>query len=87
MRTVYGEGAEAHMKRQLRDWLDLSLSRGLPSSLLLLSRAFTITAASEPDKRKAQIESLKETLSTLPEEVIQDVGFEACAEEESRWGL
>lgn len=30
--------------RQLRDWLDLSLHRGLPSSLLLLSRAFTITA-------------------------------------------
>lgn len=32
------------MRRQLQDWLDLSLHRGLPSSLLLLSRAFTITA-------------------------------------------
>lgn len=44
MRAPYGEGAVRFMQRQLRDWLDLSLHRGLPSSLLLLSRAFTITA-------------------------------------------
>ena len=45
MRGPFGEGAVAFMRRQLQDWLDLSLHRGLPSSLLLLSRAFTITAS------------------------------------------
>jgi len=45
MRAPFGEGALPLMRRQLQDWLDLSLHRGLPSSLLLLSRAFTITAA------------------------------------------
>lgn len=44
MRGPFGEGAVPFMRRQLQDWLDLSLHRGLPSSLLLLSRAFTITA-------------------------------------------
>ena len=45
MRASFGEGALSFMRRQLQDWLDLSLHRGLPSSLLLLSRAFTITAS------------------------------------------
>ena len=33
----------AILERQLEDWLDLSLERKLPPSLLILSRAFTIT--------------------------------------------
>lgn len=34
LRAPYGEGAAQFMRRQLEDWLDLSLNRGLPSSLL-----------------------------------------------------
>lgn len=45
MRAPFGEAAAAFMRRQMQDWLDLSLHRGLPSSLLLMSRAFTITAS------------------------------------------
>jgi LETM1 and EF-hand domain-containing protein 1, mitochondrial len=48
MRGVYGEGANAYMRGQLRGWLDLSLNHGLPSSLLLLSRAFTLTGVEQP---------------------------------------
>ena len=44
MRAPFGEGARLYMERQMEDWLDLSLARQLPSSLLLLSRAFTVTA-------------------------------------------
>jgi len=83
MRAPYGQGAAAFMARQLEDWLELSLDRGLPSSLLLLSRAFTITAGTRPgagaeEAEQARIESLKATLSTLPEEAIEDVEYEAC---------
>uniref|UniRef100_A0A7S0S1J7 Mitochondrial proton/calcium exchanger protein n=1 Tax=Chlamydomonas leiostraca TaxID=1034604 RepID=A0A7S0S1J7_9CHLO len=83
IRAVYGEGAVRYMQRQMRDWLDLSLHRGLPSSLLLLSRAFTITAKQpsmvlEPtEKSEAAYSSLKETMGTvIPEEVVETVAAE-----------
>ncbi|EFJ43438.1 hypothetical protein VOLCADRAFT_106866 [Volvox carteri f. nagariensis] len=64
---------------QLQDWLDLSLHRGLPSSLLLLSRAFTITASVKDVAAKKDLayEKLKETLSVIPEEVVETVEYEA----------
>ncbi|KXZ44449.1 hypothetical protein GPECTOR_67g289 [Gonium pectorale] len=79
MRAPFGAGAVAFMRRQLQDWLDLSLHRGLPSSLLLLSRAFTITASVKDVAAKKDLayEKLKETLSVIPEEVVERVEFEA----------
>eukprot|EP00198_Chlamydomonas_reinhardtii_P011810 XP_001701147.1 predicted protein [Chlamydomonas reinhardtii] len=73
MRAPFGEGAVAFMRRQMHDWLDLSLHRGLPSSLLLLSRAFTITASVKDVAAKKDLayEKLKETLSVIPEEVVE----------------
>jgi hypothetical protein len=67
-----------------QNWLELSLNHGLPSSLLLLSRAFTLTA---PTPRVAagapgaadELGRVKETLLTLPEEVIKEVGIEVAA--------
>jgi hypothetical protein len=38
MKAVYGDRADSYMRNQMRGWLELS-QRGLPSSLLLLSRA------------------------------------------------
>jgi LETM1 and EF-hand domain-containing protein 1, mitochondrial len=84
MRTPFGEGAEKFMRQQLEEWLDWSLHRSLPSSLLLLSRISTFTVSSGPKagKRSAQsssqmdvssIDSIRETLSTMPEEVVEDV--------------
>jgi hypothetical protein len=73
----------------LQNWLELSLSHGLPSSLLLLSRAFTLTT---PTPRVAtgrpgaadELGRVKETLLTLPEEVIKDVGLEVAAPTSSK---
>ncbi|KAG2423597.1 hypothetical protein HXX76_015234 [Chlamydomonas incerta] len=78
MRAPFGEGAVAFMRRQMHDWLDLSLHRGLPSSLLLLSRAFTITASVKDVAAKKDLayEKLKETLSVIPEGVVERVEFE-----------
>ncbi len=47
MKALYGDGCEDIMRQQMESWLDLHLSRGLPSSLLLLSRAFTITSGAQ----------------------------------------
>jgi hypothetical protein len=56
----------------------------MPSSLLLLSRAFTLTSplpSTAPGAPGAadDLGRVKETLLTLPEEVIQDVGLEVAA--------
>ncbi|ONK57880.1 uncharacterized protein A4U43_C09F5150 [Asparagus officinalis] len=56
------------MRQQLRDWLDLSLNRSLPSSLLILSRAFTVSGKLKPE------EAVVATLSSLPDEVVDTVG-------------
>lgn len=47
--------------------------RALPSSLLLLSRAFTVTQPLESPSEDAPFESLKETISSLPNKVWHSV--------------
>lgn len=54
------------MRQQLRDWLDLSLNHSLPSSLLILSRAFSVSG-----KRPEEV--VQEAISSLPDEVVDTV--------------
>ena len=56
------------MRHQLKDWLDLSLNQSVPSSLLILSRAFTVSGKMKPE------EAVVATLSSLPDEVVGTVG-------------
>ncbi|KAL6903575.1 hypothetical protein ACP4OV_004388 [Aristida adscensionis] len=56
------------MQQQLKDWLDLSLNRSMPSSLLILSRAFTVSGKMKPE------EAVVATLSSLPDEVVDTIG-------------
>ncbi|XP_058094344.1 uncharacterized protein LOC131240233 isoform X2 [Magnolia sinica] len=65
------------MRQQLRDWLDLSLNHSVPSSLLILSRAFTIVGKVRPE------EAVQATLSSLPDEVVDTVGVTALPSEDS----
>lgn len=59
------------MRAQLADWLDLSQKKEIPSSLLILSRAFLYTRADGTVETGS--ESLVEALGSLPEDVIMDV--------------
>ena len=52
--------------RQVKLKRVLWLARALPSSLLLLSRAFTVTQPFQTPKPTAAYDSLKETLGALP---------------------
>ncbi|KAI7997704.1 Mitochondrial proton/calcium exchanger protein [Camellia lanceoleosa] len=56
---------------QLRDWVDLSLNYSVPSSLLILSRAFTVSGKVKPE------EAVQATLSSLADEVVDTVGVTA----------
>lgn len=65
------------MRQQLHDWLDLSLNHSVPSSLLILSRAFSVSGRVRPE------EAVQATLSSLPDEVVDTVGVTALPSEDS----
>lgn len=65
------------MRQQLHDWLDLSLKYSVPSSLLILSRAFTVSGKVKPE------EAVQATLSSLPDELVDSVGVTALSSEDS----
>jgi LETM1 and EF-hand domain-containing protein 1 len=71
--------SERNMQFQLTQWLDLSLHKNMPLTLLLLSRAFSLHLNREDARFQAeQIEKtglmLLSTLADLPDKTIQDVG-------------
>ncbi|KAA3490763.1 LETM1 and EF-hand domain-containing protein 1, mitochondrial-like [Gossypium australe] len=76
-RGLLGLLSVEEMRQQLRDWLDLSLNHSVPSSLLILSRAFTVSGKVRPE------EAVQATLSSLPDEVVDTVGVTALPSEDS----
>lgn len=73
----------ANMQRQLEDWLELSMNAQLPSSLLILSRAFTITHLRLEDSDTTAVKDIRDTLASLPDEAFGKVEVETCVEEDS----
>ncbi|KAM3203021.1 hypothetical protein P3L10_030647 [Capsicum annuum] len=61
----------------LRDWLELSLNHSVPSSLLILSRAFTVSGKVKPE------EDIQATFSSLPDEVVDAVQVTSMPSEDS----
>nr|VDD09401.1 unnamed protein product [Brassica oleracea] len=74
-RGMLGTLSVEEMRQQLRDWMDLSLNHSVPSSLLILSRAFTVAGRVEADAVRA-------TLSSLPDEVVDTVGVTSLPSED-----
>ncbi|XP_047317004.1 mitochondrial proton/calcium exchanger protein-like [Impatiens glandulifera] len=64
------------MRQQLRDWLDLSLNHSVPSSLLILSRSFTVSGKLRPE------EAVQAALSSLPDELVDSVGVTVLPSED-----
>lgn len=76
-RGMLGLVSVEEMRQQLRDWLDLSLNHSVPSSLLILSRAFMVSRKLKPE------EAVQATLSSLPDEVVDTVGITSLPSEDS----
>ncbi|KAG6586138.1 Mitochondrial proton/calcium exchanger protein, partial [Cucurbita argyrosperma subsp. sororia] len=76
-RGLLGLLSVEEMRKQLRDWLDLSLNYSVPSSLLILSRAFSVSGKVRPE------EVVQATLSSLPDEVVDTVGVTALPSEDT----
>lgn len=59
--------SKSDLRAQLSDWLDMSQDKAVPGSLMVLSRAFLYTGE----------DGLKEALSSLPDDVVEDVTMAA----------
>lgn len=63
--------SENQLKKQLKEWIDISLNDKVPTSLLLLSRALMIPEnVTTSDKLKATISALPETVVTQAKAAI-----------------
>ena len=69
-RGIHSERSEEYMRRKLGDWLELSLEHDVPISLLVLSRAFSVSLAGVRDVELS--EGLAQTLKHIPDVVVQD---------------
>uniref|UniRef100_A0A0R0IKX1 Letm1 RBD domain-containing protein n=1 Tax=Glycine max TaxID=3847 RepID=A0A0R0IKX1_SOYBN len=76
-RGMLGMLSVEEMRQQLRDWLDLSLNHSVPSSLLILSRSFTVSGRLKPE------EAVQATLSSLPDEVVDTIQVTSLPSEDS----
>ncbi|KAK7359113.1 hypothetical protein VNO77_01059 [Canavalia gladiata] len=76
-RGMLGLLSVEEMRQQLRDWLDLSLNHSVPSSLLILSRAFTVSGKLKPE------EAVQATISSLPDEVVDTIQVTSLPSEDS----
>ncbi|TDH68983.1 hypothetical protein CCR75_000946 [Bremia lactucae] len=59
--------------RQMRQWLDLSINKNVPASLLIMSRALNITATDNLEQ------ALATSMSSMDEEVVTEVALAAKA--------
>jgi LETM1 and EF-hand domain-containing protein 1 len=61
--------SEERLKLQLKQWLDLSLNKKVPPSLLLLSQAFMLPETTTTS------EKLAVTISALPDTVVSTTSY------------
>lgn len=66
----------ARLRDDLSMWLDLRLTQGVPSTLLVLSNAFVYTQVKESDEISSQIDALQDVLSSIPEELFHEIELE-----------
>nr|KJB38026.1 hypothetical protein B456_006G232800 [Gossypium raimondii] len=75
-RGMLGVLSVEEIRQQLQDWIDLSLNHRVPSSLLILSRAFIVSGKLKPE------DAVRATLSSLPDEVVDTIFVTALPSED-----
>ncbi|CAG9462497.1 unnamed protein product [Pedinophyceae sp. YPF-701] len=73
MRAPFGPHARPYLIRDLQDWLDLSLNRSVPSSLLILSRAVTLSRPGAPRATTDTGEVLRDALGAIPDDAVEEI--------------
>jgi hypothetical protein len=66
------------LKHQLQEWLQLSTQKKIPISLLIMSRAFSLTESDEPE------DILRSSMSSLDSDTINEVVVAAASAGEEK---
>ncbi|KAH6657805.1 LETM1-like protein-domain-containing protein [Truncatella angustata] len=66
----------AKLREELQSWLDLRLTHGVPSTLLVLSNAYMYGQKTDEGSFHSQIEALTGVLSSIPEELYHEIELE-----------
>jgi hypothetical protein len=64
--TEYG------LRRNLREWVDLSVKKKVPHSLLLMSSVFNLSERRNPEEEEISAKNLQATLSSLPQRTVAE---------------
>lgn len=68
-------------RKQLKEWIDLSMQKNIPISLLIMSRAFLLNTSLENTKLNSE-QSLRNSLSSLDDDLINEVVLQHARSEE-----
>lgn len=67
---------DKQLQEELNQWIDLHLHQRISGILLILSKAFNYLPADEMKSRSSQLKSLELTLSSLPDNLINEAELE-----------
>lgn len=67
---------DKQLQEELNQWIDLHLHQRISGILLILSKAFNYLPADELKSRSSQLKSLELTLSSLPDNLINEAELE-----------
>ena len=70
-------------RKQMAEWLDLSMQKQIPISLLIMSRAFVLKSTVENTGLYTAEETLKTSLSAMEDDVVNEVILQSARSEES----
>ncbi len=71
-------------RKQIKEWIDLSMLKHTPISLLIMSRAFVLNLSKE-NRALNYEESLKTSISSMDEDVVNEVIVQRLVVRESDW--
>ncbi|GJN88466.1 hypothetical protein Rhopal_001432-T1 [Rhodotorula paludigena] len=78
--------SEEYLRSELQQWLDLHLHYGLSGTLLILSKAFAFNrayGATEAEGGNEVLRSLKDTLASLPDNLVNETELEVSSDSAS----
>ncbi|KAH9461712.1 hypothetical protein Pst134EA_017997 [Puccinia striiformis f. sp. tritici] len=67
---------EDELRKELAQWIDLHIHRGLSATLLILGRAFAFNRGGDGEAGDSTLESLKDALSSLPDTLLNEAELE-----------
>jgi LETM1 and EF-hand domain-containing protein 1, mitochondrial len=70
-------------RKQMKEWLDLSMQKQVPISLLIMSRAFVLRSTEVNRAHYTAEETVKTALTALEDDLVNEVIIQSARSEEA----